>query len=118
MAKSTAIPTNNTPNPTDTRLSVPTEAAANSTVSISPSTRVSRIGTISRHDRTARNSHNVISTMLPISPWAAPWATVENSSSAAATWPVIFDTRGAGLHDSRSAITARMAAVAAPPGSK
>ena len=62
MAKSTAMPTNSTPNPTETRLSVPTATVANSTVSISPSTSVIRIGTMSRHERTARNSHSVIST--------------------------------------------------------
>ena len=85
MAKSTAMPTNNTPNPTETRFNVPTAAAANSTVRISPRPKVSRIGTISRHVRTARNSHNVINTTLPIRPSIAPSATVANSSSAKAT---------------------------------
>ena len=63
--------------------------SANSSVSISPSTSVSRIGTISRQVCTARNSHSVISTTLPIRPSTAPWATEANSSSASATCPVM-----------------------------
>ena len=99
MAKSTAMPTNRMPNPTDTRLSVPTATEANSRVSISPSPSVARIGTISRQVCTARNSHSVISTTLPISPTTAPCTTVANSSSASATWPVMRTRASPDLHE-------------------
>ena len=105
MAKSTAIPTNRMPKPTDTRFSVPTAAAANSSVSIRPSTRVSRIGTISRQVCTARNSHSVISTTLPIRPTTAPCATVANSSSASATWPVMRTRAAPDLTNSSLRVT-------------
>ena len=72
MAKSTAMPTNRMPNPTETRLSVPTAAVANATVSSNPSPSVSKIGTISRQVRTAKNSHTAISNTLPINPDNTP----------------------------------------------
>ena len=50
-----------------------------------PEPQRSRIGRISRQVRTARNSHRVISSRLPIRPVTAPCATVANSSSASAT---------------------------------
>ena len=111
------MPTNRMPKPTDTRLRVPTAAAANNRVSISPSPSVSRIGTISRHVRTARNSHSEISRTLPIMPATAPFATLANSSSERATFPVMRTRAAPDLTNSSVFAAARIAAVAAPPGS-
>ena len=108
MAKSTAIPTNRMPKPTDTRLSVPTATEANSSVSIRPSPSVARIGRISRQVCTARNSQSVISTTLPIRPTTAPCTTVANSSSASATCPVMRTRASPDFTNSRSAMTLRM----------
>ncbi len=105
------------PKPTETRFRVPTAAAANNRVSISPSPSVSRIGPISRHDRTARNSHSEINRMLPIMPATAPWATLANSSSESATLPVMRTRASPALTNSSLLAAARIAAVAAPPGS-
>ena len=117
MAKSTAMPTNSTPNPTDTRFRVPTATDAKNRVIIRPRPSVIKIGTISRQDRTARNSQREISRTLPIRPQTAPWATVANSSSARATWPVMRTRATPDCTKSSCAITARIACVAAPPGS-
>ena len=89
MAKSTAMPMNRMPNPTETRFRVPMAAAAKVTVSSRPRPRVSRIGTISRQVRTAKNSQREINATLPTSPDTIPSATVANSSFARATAPVI-----------------------------
>ena len=110
------MPTNRMPNPTDTRLSVPTATDANSSVSISPSPSVPRIGTISRQVRTARNSHSVISAVLMISPVTMPCATVANSSSASGTDPVIRTCAWPAFTNSSRAMAARTASVASPPG--
>ena len=80
------------------------------TVSSRPRNSVIRIGMISRQVCTARNSHSVISTTLPIRPSTAPSATEANSSSASATWPVIRTCASPDLTNSRSAMTARIAA--------
>ena len=61
MAKSTAMPMNRMAKATETRFSVPTARAANPLVSVRPSSRVSRMGMITRQLPTARNSHRVIS---------------------------------------------------------
>ena len=89
MAKSTAMPTNRMAKATETRFSVPTASAAKPVVSDSPSAKVSRIGTISRQERTASTSHSVTSSRLPMMPATAPCATEANSSSASATDPVM-----------------------------
>ena len=104
------------PKPTETRFKVPTAAAANSKVSISPSPSVNKIGTIKRQERTARNSHKEISRMLPTMPVTAPSATEANSSSDNATLPVIRTRADPDLTNSSPAATARIASVAAPPG--
>ena len=110
------MPTNSTPNPTETRFSVPIAVAAKSSVSIRPRPSVARIGTISRQLPTARASQSAISATLPISPVTVPSATVANCVSASATGPVIR-TCAAPLSTKGSfAAAARMAAVAAPPG--
>ncbi len=117
MEKSTAMPTNSTANAMEIRFSVPTASAANPVVSSSPRTSVSRIGTISRQERTARNSQIVMSTRLPTSPATAPCATVANSSSARGTLPVIRTCARPDATNSSFAAAARRASVAAPPGS-
>ena len=111
------MPTNNTPNPTETRLSVPTATDANSRVSARPRVRVIRIGTISRQLRTARNSQSVISATLPIRPTSMPSATEANSSSDSAIWPVIRTRASPVCTKGSCAAMARIARVACPPGS-
>ena len=103
--------------PTETRLSVPTATAANSSVSSSPRPSVSRIGTISRQVRTARNSQSVISSTLPISPCDRALRDGGEFLVGQRHLAGDADTGLAGLHEvAGSAITARIAAVAAPPG--
>ena len=116
MPKSTAMPTNRTANATLTRFSVPTASAANPVVSNKPSASVSRIGTISRQLRTARNNHSATSTVLPTRPSTAPSATVANSSSSSATDPVSRTWARPALTNSSPAAAARMAWVGAWPG--
>jgi hypothetical protein len=110
------MPTNNTAKAIETRFSVPTASAAKPTVSASPSSSVARIGTISRHERTARNSHSAISSVLPIAAAAMPCATVANSSSDRATEPVTRTCAVPACTAGSRAMAARSARVAAPPG--
>ncbi len=106
------------PKPTETRLSVPTAKVANNRVSISPIPSVSRIGTINRQLRTARNSQSEIRTMLAARPATMPCATVANSSSASATEPVTRTRASPEATSGNPAISSRRRAAAAPPGCK
>ena len=111
------MPTNSTANATEIRLSRPTAMAAKPVVSSSPRISVNTIGTISRQERTASVSHTSTSTTLPMVPAAMPSATVENSSSASATSPVNRTCACPARTNSNVAAAARMASLAAPPGS-
>ena len=116
IAKSTAIPTNRIANATEIRFSGLLVTVANPVVSNSPATSVTRIGTISRHVRTANASHTITSAVLPSSPATAPCATVANSSSVNATDPVIRTRACPVRTNSCRPIAARIASVAAAPG--
>ncbi len=101
---------------TEIRFSVPTASAAKPVVSSRPSSSVSAIGTVSRHERTAANSQTQTSRKLPPRPIAAPWATEENSSSSSATEPVTRTRACPSRTKSRLAAARRSATVAKPPG--
>ncbi len=118
MAKSTARPMNRIAKATEIRLMTPMNTAAKLIVSARPSSRVARIGTISRQERSARNSHSAISSTLMMPPTTSPWVSEANCSSDKRDLTGIIDRGAAGLARPAGFSAIRTsAAVATPPGS-
>ncbi len=88
MAKSTARPMNRIAKATEIRFSTPMHTAAKLMVNESPSSRVARIGRISRQVRSARESQRAMSSTLMMPPVTRPCVSEANCSSDRGIWPV------------------------------
>jgi len=117
MLKSTARPTNSTPNATEIRFSEPIASAANAAVRTSPHVTVTRLAATSRHERSPAKR---ITSTEPIDRRAersAPCCSVANWSSSSATEPVIRTRTPLPSVNPSSSATRRISSVAAAPGS-